>query len=644
MDPALRDLYEAELGHLRSHAREFAARDEFRALAERLGLSGGAAMRDPFVEWLLQGYAFLAARVRRKLDAEQGRFAEAVLSVVHPHLAAPTPSMLVAAFAMRPDPALLAAGALLPRGARLAMPAAARQGGARRPRRVTLTTGRAVRLWPVEVRAARYLPDAAAVAAAGGGAGAPAGVTVTLRATPAAAAIAGLGADVLDLFCAGEDAAGDALFEALAFACDGCAAAKAADGPRIGVAQLGLDRDGGGDPAAEDRTDALLPYDARSFDGWRLLHEGLALPERFRFLRLSGLRAALAGVAGPEATLVFRLSRPFPALAGRLGPESLAVNCVPAVNLFPMSLDDPAVTPRRTEHLLEPDRSDPTAYEVHSVLSVTGVGRDGAQRRFRPFFGPDGFGRGERGLRWYGLSRADRARPDLREEREAGLELYRGADAWISIVDETGRPGDPGIASLQVEALCTNRHLASHALVDAAGAKTLTCETDAGWRAIRVVAGPSPPRPGLSEGRRMWDAVNHLSLNHLSLVDAAGEPGRALAALRQLLGLYAPDEDGRAARVLAGLRGVTGRPTVRRIPPRRGRGGAEGAPMAFARGIEVALTLDDDAPSAAMLATLLDRALAGQADANGFIETVALRPDGRERLRLAPRSGTRALL
>jgi type VI secretion system protein ImpG len=336
MDPALRDLYEAELGHLRSHAREFAARDEFRALAERLGLSGGAAMRDPFVEWLLQGYAFLAARVRRKLDAEQSRFAEAVLSVVHPHLAAPTPAMMVAAFAMRPDPGLLATGALLPRGARLAMAAAAREGGARRPRRVAFLTGRAVRLWPVEVTAARYLPDAAAVAAAGGGRGAPAGVAMTLRATPAAASVSGLGADSLDLFCAGEDAAGDALFEALAFACAGCARAGAVDARTIAVAPLGLDRETGGDPTAEDRTDALLPYDARSFDGWRLLHEGLALPERFRFLRLSGLRAALGGAAGPEATLLFRLSRPFPALAGRLGPESLMANSAPAVNLFQM--------------------------------------------------------------------------------------------------------------------------------------------------------------------------------------------------------------------------------------------------------------------------------------------------------------------
>jgi type VI secretion system protein ImpG len=66
--------------------------------------------------------------------------------------------------------------------------------------------------------------------------------------------------------------------------------------------------------------------------------------------------------------------------------------------------------------------------------------------------------------------------------------------------------------------------------------------------------------------------------------------------------------------------------------------------MAFARGLEVSLVFDDDVPATATLAAVLDRVLARHADVNSFVQTVLLRPDGRERARWPARSGTRTLL
>lgn len=70
MDERLLELYNLELKHLRETAREFA--QDFPKIAGRLDLDrdGKEACKDPYVERLLEGFAFLAARVHLKLDAE----------------------------------------------------------------------------------------------------------------------------------------------------------------------------------------------------------------------------------------------------------------------------------------------------------------------------------------------------------------------------------------------------------------------------------------------------------------------------------------------------------------------------------------------------------------------------------------------
>jgi len=99
MDPRLLQYYERELQHVREMGAEFA--QEFPKIAGRLGLEGFECA-DPYVERLLEGFAFLAARVQLKLDAEFPRFTQHLLDVVYPHYLAPTPSMAVVQFA--PDP------------------------------------------------------------------------------------------------------------------------------------------------------------------------------------------------------------------------------------------------------------------------------------------------------------------------------------------------------------------------------------------------------------------------------------------------------------------------------------------------------------------------------------------------------------
>ncbi len=98
MDPRLLRHYNLELQHLREMGAEFA--EQFPKIASRLGMNG-LEVADPYVERLLEGFAFLAARVQLKLDAEFPRFTQALLEIVYPHYLAPTPSMVVVQ--LKPD-------------------------------------------------------------------------------------------------------------------------------------------------------------------------------------------------------------------------------------------------------------------------------------------------------------------------------------------------------------------------------------------------------------------------------------------------------------------------------------------------------------------------------------------------------------
>src|ERR1035438_2397870 len=90
---------------------------EFPKIAGRLGMEG-MEVADPYVERLIEGCAFLAARVQLKQDAEFPQLAQRLLEMICPNLTAPIPSMLVARIKPASDPNLIS-GFRIARGSTL---------------------------------------------------------------------------------------------------------------------------------------------------------------------------------------------------------------------------------------------------------------------------------------------------------------------------------------------------------------------------------------------------------------------------------------------------------------------------------------------------------------------------------------------
>ena len=119
--------------------------------------------------------------------------------------------------------------------------------------------------------------------------------------------------------------------------------------------------------AGFDEDQLLLASPAHTHPAYSLLQEYFAFPRKFQFFDLNGLRGKLGG-GGFGVRFVF--SHGASALE-LLRPEHLRLNCVPAINLFPVTSEPIAYDQRHYEYLLIPNRKHDATTEVHSVVAVT---------------------------------------------------------------------------------------------------------------------------------------------------------------------------------------------------------------------------------------------------------------------------------
>ena len=640
MDPRLLRLYEAELSFMRDMGGEFAA--EFPKVASRLGL-GNTEVADPYVERLLEGFAFLTARVQMKMEAEFPSFTQSLLQMVYPHYLAPTPAMAVVRF--QPDASLRANadGVVLPAGTQLRSLL-----GTEDQTNCEFRTAHPVHLLPVELAEASYVGSPAAVAALGlpERRDVKAAIRLRLRVT-GDMPFSKVGLDRLVFFLGGADGARMRLYEQLV-----CNVAQAYARPTARPLpwQEALPA-GAIQPIGFEPEEALLPRVPRSFDGYRLLQEYYAMPERFLFISVGGLDRAAIRCASGEMEVIILLNRADPVLAAGFDAGSLLLFCTPAINLFPRRSDrvnlggpgsglgsGPAggAAGGEAEHQVVPDRMRPMDFEVYDVRNVEAYGSDGsAPQRFLPFHAVNDLSRQAGRGSYYTLRRQPR-QLSTRARQRGPRSSYLGHDVFITLVDAAQAPISADLRQLGLDLLCTNRDLPLSMPVGR-GVTDFTIVVSAPVASVRCVAGPTAPRPCHGDGEYAWQFLSHLNLNYLSLVDTDELQGAA--ALRELLRLYVPQANAVAARQLDGLLSVTSQSIVRRIP---GSG-----PMAAGRGLGLTLTLDEGpfgGSGAVLLASVLERFLAKYVGINGFTETTLRCTDRGEVMRWPLRLGNRAVL
>jgi type VI secretion system protein ImpG len=625
MDPRLLEYYNSELLHVRETAAEFAK--EFPKIAGRLALEGSAECADPYVERLLEGFAFLAARIQLKIDAEFPTFTQHLLEMVFPGFLSPLPAMAMVRFEPDLAEAGLAEGLELPRGALLRARPSSMPGATTA---CTFRTAHGVKLWPVELVEAKYLAYAPAL---------PrelqlaqkvqAVLRLRLRAT-AGLSFDQIALDRLPVHFTGNPGVASRLHEAVLSSPLGVLVMPAnpkarwfhfADGSE--VRRLGYSDD-----------EALLPPPARSFRGYRLLREYFAFPSRYHFAEIGGLRKGLAKCKDAELDVLVLLGRADTTLENLVDAGNVALYCTPAINLFPKRADRIHISHRVHEHHIVPDRTRPMDFEVFGVTEVTGYGADSDdEQRFQPLYASiDQTGAAADGF--YTLRRAPRM--ESAKQKRAGTRTnYVGTEVFMSLVDPAAAPHAADLAQLSVGTLCTNRDLPL--VMPTGGQSDFALDAAAPVRAVRCLGVPSRPLEPILDGSLAWRCISHLSLNYLSLSDLNEQEGAA--ALREMLHLYARDKESVVRRQLEGVRSVRVQPITRRMP---GRG-----PVTFGRGMEVRLACDErtfEGSGAFLLGSVLEEFFARHASLNSFTETVLDVVGRGEVMRWPTRFGQRPLV
>jgi len=624
MDPRLLRLYNTELQYLREMGAEFAR--QFPKVAARLGIDG-LEVSDPYVERLLEGSAFLNARVQLRLDSEFPRFTERLLEIVYPQYLAPIPSMTVVRFDPDINDAALDKGFTVPRGTGLRSLL-----GKGETTACEFRTAHDLTLLPIQIAQAQYftyapdlplttLPNASRIKG---------GLRLRLR-TREGMSFRQIGLDKLTLYLSGADEVAFRLHELLL-------------GSSMGVLGLPPQRPVGWQeflPSGAIGTrgfadeDALLPVTLRGFRGYRLLQEYFAFPQRFLFVELSGLSRIAAHSVDNELDLVIPLSRGDAALESLVDVNQFALYCTPAVNLFSRRADRVNVNRLQHDFHVVVDRSRPMDFEIHSIENVVGYDEGNQnERQFLAFYEAYQESPDENHQAYYTLQREPRLL-SANQKRKGFRSTYVGSEVFISLADAKEAPYSENLKQLAIKVLCTNRDLPLHMPIGL-GTTDFTPDKSIPAPTLRCIRGPTRPQSTFRENLSAWALISHLSLNYLSLMDSDAQKGAI--ALRDMLSLYC-GHDPTAEKQVEGVRSIRVQPVVRRLPMP--------GPIAFGRGLRIELELNEllfQGGSPFLFGAVMEQFFSRYVSLNSFTETVLRGSTRGEIMRWIPRCGDRAIL
>jgi type VI secretion system protein ImpG len=625
MDPRLLRQYDAELRHIREMGAEFAR--DFPKIAGRLGLEGFACA-DPYVERLLEGFAFMSARVQLKMDSEFPQLIQNLLEIVYPHFLAPTPSMAIVRFDPDLGEGALSEGYSIPRDTVLRGRVLKGQQTACEYR-----TAHEVMLWPIELVSAKYFSrDSVTVELPRDVRDAHAGLRLRFRVAPGHA-FADLAIENLPIFLQGREELPIALYEQCVAHAHAMLITPGEDTPswqvlldKTHMRGIGFDND-----------QALLPFTTASFQGYRLLSEYFALRERYQFVELTGIGEAIRRCQSSEIDITLLFSSSERALSNSVNKNNIGLYCTPAVNLFTKRLDPVQVDHRRSEHHIMPDRTRPLDLEIYRLQKVTGLGADTKHsEEYHPFYSLTDHTTSEHRA-YYAIRRTPRV-ISTTQKKYGSRSSYLGTEMYISLVDRDNTPYSTDSQLLAIDAYCTHRDLPLQMPIGV-DKTDFTLEIGAPVQAVRCIVGPTAPRPSQAHapGETVWKLLSHLGLNYLSITNENSL--RGASALREMLKLYADVRDQAIQKQVDGVVLVDSQPIVRRVPTP--------GPMTFGRGLELTLTLDEEqfeGVGGFMLATVLEQFFAKYVSINSFTEMVLRTKQRQEVYRWPTRIGRRHIL
>ncbi len=603
--------YEKELAFIRQMGAEFA--DEHPKIAGRLSINS-ETIEDPHVSRLIEGFAYLNARIQHKLDDDFPELSDALLNVLFPHYQRPVPSMSIVQFVV--DEEKLEASYHVPKNSLL-------ETEQYNGETCRFTAVYATDLHPFKITEANMLGRPFTTPGSKSVKGAAGVLKLSLKTFNESISFAKIKPGRIRLYLKGQPQHINPLYELLLNNCKAIymTLSETDSNPiRLPCSII---------KAAGFSTDeGLLPYPDASFMGYRLLTEYFTFPEKFMFIDIEDFADKIPEGALETLEFYIYLSSSDIELEHNINADMFQLNCSPAVNLFEHLADPVKINHTSTEYQIIPDARRPVGYELYSIDRVMASTSGGDRELYLPLYGTNHENQGrENHAYWFSSRRSAKMGTYLRDD---------GTDVFLSLVDLYFNPNNPDDRTLNIETTCSNRDQPSKLPYSSKQPNLKCLDSAPPCTRIRCVTQPSATvRPSMRNDAR-WRFISHLSLNHLSITGG----DNATHALKEILRLYDFKESSINRAQIESISRVSTR--------------AISAPLTIdgratlCRGIEVEIELDGSqlaGSSSYLFATVLEHFFALYCSLNSFTRVlVKLKNKEGYLKKCPPRAGEKILL
>ena len=608
MKQNLVDYYQRELNYLKRRGEAFA--DEYPKIAARLQVTDDLA-RDPHVERIIQGVAFLNARIRKKIEDDFPQLCQTLLDVIYPHYLRPLPSYSIVSFEPEAD---LTTCAVVEKGAFIDADVdehfACRFQTVYNADVLPLKVEKAVlQSYPAQAPRVAQVAELESV------------LRIQLTTTNSDAELEKLDIDKVRFYIKGNRHYGFALYELINNHTVSIAVARNEFDnkavflkPDEALLQVGFQEDEG-----------MLPYPEQSFIGYRLLTEYFAYPDKFLFFDVMLNERTKAVLEGDKFELFFYLNKNAPDIEATVSAANFVLNATPVINMYEQYSEPTRLTHKDHEYPLVADARNPDKVEIYNVESVSITTDQDKIEAVTPFFGVGGASTNNlTQARWHAR----------REEIEYG---NIRSQTHLSLINIDSLLAPQGEAVVLTRLRCFNgglpkrlsqTHSQPNLLLSAGAASVKRVKTEIPFSDVA--------RPKLGE-EVYWHLLSHLNLNYISLTDGP----QGTAALRKILPLYNTSNQQEASHLIDAVTISEVQAATLRMTDERG------IPF-FCRGTKVTITLDKtrfSGSSPFLFASVMERFLGLYTHLNSFVQLSVVLDGDEQPLKVWPaRAGDQSLL
>lgn len=575
VDDSLVRYYQEELNYLRLSGKEFSK--QYPKIARRLELADGESP-DPHVERLLESFAFLTARLSRAIDDRFPQTAQALLSVLYPHLINPIPAMAIAKLQIDGSQVPPDKGHPLPKGTKLL---------ARSIEDVQcrFQTVYDLHLWPIEIQSVGLVSKDTFIFDK------PLQnhwfLKITLSSKAAPFSTMSLNDLLVHISCDWVKA--NLLYEALFCEyTDQVYVTTDTETPPISGCTL--------EPVGYKRDELALPVPDYSLHHYALFQEYFHFNEKFLFFRINSLQAALKKLPPQnQLHILIPLKNASVFQQNSLDASCFSLNCLPVINLFDRPSDPIRIHHRHLRYRLVPDIRRERTTEIYSIQSVEGI-EEKTQRviQYTPYYSLESHNSIKDGF-W------------LSQRVPAALRGLPGTDIYLSFINRDFQPIKAKDIIATAKITCTNRYLADQLAPNS----LLQPEDKAPLTKITLLNKPASQNYTMLDGESLWMLISQLSSNYLGILD----PIQGLKTIKDFLYLFASRYPDNPTTSIDDLRNLTITQVTRRFGHEAWRG--------FVQGYKVQLEMEKtnhQGGNNLILGTILKEYFGALVNWNSFVE------------------------